>query len=450
MSSLSRQGYSIKKDRYTQNEIENIKKELTVEVANHMFDHLESKKYHLYRENANKLYVPKYYGLQKFNAPERNVIGLGECRPNMIFVGELRDYQVKQVDAFIEACNNPLKMGGIVSIQCGGGKTVIAISIACQLKLKTLFMSHKDFLNVQFTERVKMFAPTASIGIIKQSKIDIEDKDFVVGSLQSIAMRDYDPNIFKDFGLVIIDEVHHCSAEVFSNALVKSCSPYTLGLSATLNRKDGLRKVFEWFIGKPVIKPTKCVEDNNVIVEFNFFNDNNPQYCNIETMFNNKINAVAMLSNVVKYKPRTVFIVENILKYMDDTKKMLILSERKSLLSDIDNLLNEIPDFKYTRGFYIGGMSQKKLDESCRKDILLGSCSMINEGFDLPDLNTLLFASPLSCIEQAVGRILRKKPEDRTVTPLIIDIIDNFSIFAGRFNKRKSYYTSKKYQIVTS
>mgnify|MGYP001222533114 FL=1 len=68
--------------------LDNIKKELTVEVVNHMFEHLEPKKYCLYRENANKLYIPKYYGLQKFNKPERNVIGLGESRPNMIFEGE--------------------------------------------------------------------------------------------------------------------------------------------------------------------------------------------------------------------------------------------------------------------------------------------------------------------------------------------------------------------------
>ena len=144
MTSLSRQGYSIKKEYYNEKDLNIVRKELTVEVQNHMFDHIEPKKYSLYRENKTKLYLPKYYGLQRFGIPDRNVIGQGETRPNMNFVVSLRDYQVEQVDAFLNACDDSTKMGGIVSIGCGGGKTVIAINIACRLKLKTTkIFNHK-------------------------------------------------------------------------------------------------------------------------------------------------------------------------------------------------------------------------------------------------------------------------------------------------------------------
>jgi len=448
MTSLSRQGYSIKKEYYGDKDLNIVKKELTVEVQNHMFDHIEPKKYSLYRENKTKLYLPKYYGLQRFGIPERNVIGQGETRPNMNFVGSLRDYQVEQVDAFLNACDDPTKMGGIVSIGCGGGKTVIAINIACRLKLKTLFISHKDFLNVQFAERVKMFSPDSSIGIIKQNKIDIENKDFVVGSLQSIAMRDYDPDIFKDFGLVIIDEVHHCSAEVFSNALIKTCSPFVLGLSATLNRKDGLRKVFEWFIGKPVIKLSNNTDDNDIDVKYYHFTSNNTEYNRIETMFNGKISAVKMLGNVVSYKPRIQFIVEAIKENMTKERQLLVLSERKALLNEIYKMLDNDDDFDYTIGYYIGGMSQTKLNESAKANIILATTHMSSEGLDIPTLNSLILVSPMSDIEQSVGRILRSKVSDRIIKPLIIDIVDSFSIFTNRFNKRKAYYKKKKYNIM--
>lgn len=447
MTSLSRQGYSIKKDHYDEKDINIIKKELTVEVQNHMFEHLEAKKYSLYQENKSKLYIPKYYGLQRFGIPERNVIGQGETRPNMNFVGSLRDYQLEQVDAFLNACDDPTKMGGIVSIGCGGGKTVIAINIACRLKLKTLFISHKDFLNVQFAERVKMFSPDSSVGIIKQNKIKVEDKDFVVGSLQSIAMRDYDTDIFKDFGLVIIDEVHHCSAEVFSKALIKTCSPFVLGLSATLNRKDGLRKVFEWFIGIPVIKPINNTDDNDIDVIYYHFNADNLEYNKIETMFNGKISAVKMLGNVVAYKPRILFIVNAIVENMNKDRQLLVLSERKLLLAEIYKLLSNLEGFNYTMGYYIGGMSQTKLNESSKKDIILATTHMSSEGLDIPTLNSLILVSPMSDIEQSVGRILRSKVSDRIVKPLIIDIVDNFSIFTNRFNKRKAYYKKKKYNV---
>ena len=448
MTSLSKQGYSIKKEYYDEKDLNIVRKELTVEVQNHMFDHIEPKKYKLYRENKTKLYLPKYYGLQRFGIPDRNVIGQGETRSNMNFVGSLRDYQVEQVNAFLNACDDPTKMGGIVSIGCGGGKTVIAINIACRLKLKTLFISHKDFLNVQFAERVKMFSPDSSIGIIKQNKVDIENKDFVVGSLQSIAMRDYDHDIFKDFGLVIIDEVHHCSAEVFSQALIKTCSPFVLGLSATLNRKDGLRKVFEWFIGKPVVKLINNTDDNDIDVKYYHFTSNNTEYNRIETMFNGKISAVKMLGNVVSYKPRIQFIVEAIKENMTKERQLLVLSERKALLNDIYTLLNNDTDFAYTMGYYIGGMTQKKLNESAKANIILATTHMSSEGLDIPTLNSLILVSPMSDIEQSVGRILRSKVSDRIIKPLIIDIVDSFSIFINRFNKRKAYYKKKKYNIM--
>jgi superfamily II DNA or RNA helicase len=448
MTSLSRQGYSVKKTSFDEKDIESVKRELTVEVKNGMFDNIAPKRYVLYQENDTKLYIPKYYGLQRFGVPDRNVISDGEHRPNMNFIGTLRENQVLQVNAFLEACKDPNKMGGLINLGCGNGKSIIAIAISCILKVKILFVSHKEFLNVQFAERITQFCPEAKIGIIKQNKVDIEDKDFVVGSLQSIAMRDYDPSIFKDFGLVIIDEVHHCAAEVFCRALVKTCSKYTLGLSATLNRKDGLQRVFKWYIGTPVIKLVHNKnDDSDVDVKLYYFNDNNPKYCKIETIYN-KISPVKMLGNVVSYKPRVLFCCKAIIENMSDDRKMIVLSERKSLLYDIHTVLSETPGFKYTMGFYVGGMTQKKLEESSSTQIILGSNSMLAEGYDNQLLNSIILVSPMGEIEQQIGRILRLQKENRKVKPLVIDIVDNFSIFINRFNKRKAYYSKNNYNII--
>ena len=98
------------------------------------------------------------------------------------------------------------------------------------------------------------FGATKVRGAVESAVMEQKDKDIVIASLQSLAMRNYDIDIFKDFGLVIIDEVHHTGAEVFSKAFQNINSNIILGLSATLNRKDGLRKVFEYYIGKSVYK----------------------------------------------------------------------------------------------------------------------------------------------------------------------------------------------------
>ena len=77
---------------------------------------------------------------------------------------------------------------------------------------------------------------------------------------------------------------------------------------------------------------------------------------------------------------------------------------------------------------------------------MLGTFSMASEGFDCKELDTIILASPKSNIEQAVGRILRKK-EDRDKIPLVIDIVDDFNIFSRQGEKRKKFYIKNKYNI---
>jgi hypothetical protein len=149
--------------------------------------------------------------------------------------------------------------------------TVMGLNIICQIKKKTIIVCHKGFLINQWKERIEQFIPTARIGIIKAKVIDVEDKDIVIASLQSLAMKEYDKKIFEDFGMSVFDEVHHLSAEVFCRALSKVTTRVMLGLSATLNRADGLRKVFEWYIGTPVIETKKRSDSDMIIKMINFY-----------------------------------------------------------------------------------------------------------------------------------------------------------------------------------
>jgi superfamily II DNA or RNA helicase len=69
---------------------------------------------------------------------------------------------------------------------------------------------------------------------------------------------------------------------------------------------------------------------------------------------------------------------------------------------------------------------------------------MASEGYDNPELDTLILASPKGNVEQAVGRILRKKNEN---LPLVIDINDTISVFNNWHRKRLSLYRSKEFKI---
>ena len=115
----------------------------------------------------------------------------------------------------------------------------------------------------QWIEYIKKFVPNARIGKIQGNIIDIEDKDIILGMLESIAMRDYSTEIFKDIKFTCVDEVHRIGCEVFSRALFKINSEFMLGLSATVERKDGLTKIFKWSFGEVIYSVKR--EDKGLI-----------------------------------------------------------------------------------------------------------------------------------------------------------------------------------------
>ena len=98
-------------------------------------------------------------------------------------------------------------------------------------------------------------------------------------------------------------------------------------------------------------------------------------------------------------------------------------------------------------GQYVGGMKPSQLHLSQEKDIILGTFSMASEGMDIPKLNTCILGSPKSDVEQSVGRIFREKACDRTHHPLIVDIIDDFSLFTKQAEKRQTLYRKMNFKI---
>lgn len=444
---LSNRGFAIEK-KGNEELVETLKQELTVcpKVNPSMIGAGEPAYFPVYRENEEKLYLPKYFGLQKFGVPTKNTIKDGVDASGLVFHGSIRPEQEAPVNAFIEAAKDPKKMGGIISLVCGGGKTVCGLYIASYFKKKTLVVCHKDFLGNQWKERIAQFLPEARVGTIKQSKVDVKDKDIVIASLQSIAMRTYEESIFKDFGLVIFDEAHHLSAEVFSQCLPKTTCKRMLGLSATLKRKDGLSKVFEWYLGKPVFQLKR--EDNHLEVLVKRFYDPTPEYSKeIKMHWNGKLNVAKMINNVCEFPPRSYMIVDTLMEVLkkEPKRQVLILSERRNHLVELENIL--LQRNVTSIGYYIGGMRQEDLDKSAEKQILLGTFQLAQEGMDVPTLNTLILASPVSSIEQAIGRIQRQKREARIYKPLVIDILDEFSIFEGQGRKRIAFYTKNGYEI---
>ena len=393
----------------------------------------------IYRESINKLYLPRFYGIQLFGNISDNRLSKGK-NINVSFVGNLREYQEKIVTKYIDYVGT--SGGGLLEIDTGMGKTVMAINIISKLKKKTIIIVHKEFLMNQWIERLNEFLPHISIGKIQGKNID-HDHDVVIAMLQSLSMKDYEPSIFEEFGLSIYDEVHHMGAEVFSQALIKVNTNYCLGLSATMNRKDGLTKVFKMFLGD-VVHVEKREMKTSLLVKVIDYKNNDEEFNTIKYNFRGDPLYSTMISKLCDFNHRSEFILDVLEKELKENydQHIIVLAHNRSLLNYLHNGIQH-RNFA-TSGFYVGGMKESELKKSEQNKIILATYSMASEGLDIKTLSTLLMATPKTDIIQAVGRILRINHAN----PLVIDIVDNHDLFQKQFQKRRTFYKKQNYELI--
>ena len=310
---LGKKGYTIKKEFLEIEEQLELRKDLMVRAFVPKSSPIKPNPFPVYRESNKKFYIPRFYGLEHYGDVDENRIKDGKSI-NLKFNGELRDFQKPIVETYLKHAK--IKGSGLLEIHTGAGKTVMGLKIIEQLKQKTLIIVHKEFLLRQWEERILQFLPDAKVGRIQASKIDYEDKDIVIGMLQSLSMKDYDSKIFDEFGLTIIDEVHHISAEVFSRVLFKVVTKYALGLSATLKRNDGLTKVIKMFLGKVVYKKERKGE-NDVTVKAIQYSTQDEEFNELKLDWRGNVAFSTMIKKLCEFNPRREFILKVLEKLLE-------------------------------------------------------------------------------------------------------------------------------------
>ena len=443
---LGNKGYTISKSDLSLEERERIKKDLTVRpyVAGSPANSAQVS-FPVYRESANKLYVPHYYGVEKYGSPKEIKISDGQDIA-LEFNGQLRDYQAPVVEKFIQYVQaNNVPRGGLLELPCAWGKTSASLNILSRLKKKTIVIVHKEFLMNQWIERIGQFLPGARIGKIQGQIIDIDDKDIVLAMLQSLSMKEYPSEIFASFGLTIIDEVHHISSEVFSNTLFKLVTKYMLGLSATMNRKDGTTNVFKMFLGDVICKEKRDDAPEVIVRAIDYF-VNDDEFNKVVLDYRGNVQYSTMISKLCEYNRRSEFILRVLedLFLENPNQQIMIIAHNRNLLKYFYDAIKFREIAGGSCGYYVGGMKEAALKETETKKIVIATFSMAAEGLDIKTLTTLIMSTPKTDIEQTVGRILREKHSQ----PIVIDIIDHHEPFQKQWKKRKSFYMKENYKIL--
>lgn len=459
---LAKFGYIVRKDSITKEEEKTLLADLTVKttVLPAYKEFQKPKIYRIYFHTKSVYYLPRYYGEALFGPPDFEALNAGA--PMSAGLKCLYDPLPHQKTALSKAQKmfdpkSELGGGGVLSLPCGYGKTYCATKIATDyLKCAALVIVPTENLMDQWVEAIESFVPGIKVGYIQRDRIKVEGMDIVVAMLHSLCLKDYDAKLFDRFGITIYDECHHIASEGFCKSMMKIRTKFTLGLSATPNRRDGLSHVFYKFLGPLFHKERRS--GSNVVYIKQITIDSNSENYTVLRMPNGTINTMGITTEIAKLVERNVLIIFLIKQMIAQGRKILIISSRKSHLHTLKEMLDaegirHPSTGKYiTYGFYYGkkGMTRQAhralLKESAKCDVVLGIDKIANEGLDIPDLNSLIFATPPGIeIEQPVGRILRKFHIN--LNPMVVDLVDNTGNYVKHSKERNKWYLEEGYVI---
>lgn len=385
------------------------------------------------------LSVPRAYGFKHFGSAHLDHRTLG-TPINISFVGDLKDMQQKATDDVLARLETNEAMGCLV-LPCGYGKTVCGLNIMARAGRKTLVLVHKTFLVQQWQERARVFLPGATLGKIQQNTLDA-DADVVVGMIQSLSKRAYPKEILDTFGMVIVDEAHHVAAPVFSKALLCLSAKFIVGLSATPERKDGMTNLLYWSVGSICHRIERTPE--HTLVSCMLYEGGKRKEI---TYKDGRISLPLMLNDIVKDPIRNNFIADRIVVCMMNKRQVIVLTDRISQLNELCALVQAKGVLAKDIAYYIGTTPAKDRDEASKRQLILTTYSMAKEGLDIPRLDTLVLGTPKGDVIQASGRIQRHHADKKV--PLIIDIIDTFSIFEQLRWKRWRFYRKEGFTCQT-
>jgi len=216
-----------------------------------------------------------------------------------------------------------------------------------------------------------------------------------------------------------------------------------LGLSATMNRKDGTTHVFKMFLGNVIFKG-KRDEEREVTVRAIEYQVDDDEFNEVKLDYRGNVAYSTMISKLCEYNRRSEFILKVLGDMLQENpaQQIMVLAHNKNILKYLHDAIQHRNIA--TVGYYIGGMKEQALKETEGRKVVIATYAMAAEALDIKTLTTLIMATPKTDIEQSVGRILREKHSN----PIVVDIIDSHDTFKNQWRKRKTFYKKENYKII--
>jgi len=348
---------------------------------------------------------------------------------------------------------------GILMAPPGAGKTVMACALMAERKVSTLILVHRQPLMEQWRERIETFLGFSKkeIGNLSGAKKKMTGK-LDLAMLQSLSKIEDLTEIAQSYSQIIIDECHHIPAASFEDILKQLPARFVVGLTATPYRKDGLEKILFQQCG-PIRHEFDDIDANNLqknvtIHETGFRLSaevgHHPAYHELIQL---------LTSNEARNKK----IIGHTLNAISEGRFPLLISDRKEHLDTLEKLVGEKVSAEELKIIRLDGdlsnkqrrvamMNLHELRNANCQVLLMSSASLIGEGFDLPALDTLILATPLSFegrMIQYAGRIHRKS-EGKTDVRMIDYLDSSVAMLVKMHRNRLKAYKQMGYAVSSS
>ncbi len=363
----------------------------------------------------------------------------------------LRGYQRSALLAWWHGSRN-----GVIVAPCGAGKTAMGCAAVAHLPTPALVLVHTGDLLRQWKERA------AEVGIpcetVSEGQGPVQAR-MVVATMQTLC--GWDAAVMREFGaqfgLVIVDEVHHVPCTSISDVLMHLPGRYRLGLSATPERSDGLTNMIFWHMG-PVVStvsradliaagvtiaprvrrvdtgwalPTTKLGMRGLVEEGDAVGEE------VQVEFGEMVTAAT------EDEGRNQVLIAAVEELIQRGRHVLVQTER---VEHSKYLAAELTARGVSAVAVYGALSPK------RRTALLASVGsgavrvlvatqLADEGLDLPVLDALVIGVPqrnAARLEQRVGRISRAHPGK--VDAEVVDLVDDGKKAKRLWNERRVVY----------
>ncbi|MBN1653894.1 MAG: DEAD/DEAH box helicase [Deltaproteobacteria bacterium] len=330
-------------------------------------------------------------------------------------VDGLRDYQRNAANALVK------RVQGCVIMPCGSGKSLVAIAAIAKTKQPAIVLVHTKDLLGQWQDLIYRVLGLKA-GIIADGKLQTDI--VTIAMVQTLATMDSADltAIGNRFGIVVLDEAHHCPATVFRSTLSNFAGKYRFGLTATPERADGLSPLIDLCIGPVVfeIDHARLVASGHLVI---------PRVVSIKTGCSLEAASYSrMVASLIKSPQRNALIVDLARQEVEDGKIVLILSGRLEHCRVLARSLQSAGIKAEALTGNTGRAKRREIIERFRARELSVVCAttLADEGLDVATLERLILATPAraeSRTIQRLGRLMRPYPGKDT--PILYDLIDD-------------------------